>query len=222
MTIAVIDGDLVAFRCAASCEEEDEDFIVKARCDSFIDEIITATGATSYEVWLSGSNNFRKEVYPEYKANRVDSYRPKWEKVAKDFLREQHNARTIDGAEADDALGYRTVELGEDAVCVTNDKDNKQTPGLHYDPAKKVLFRATEEDGFRFFCYQLLVGDPVDNLKGVVGIGPKKAEKILQDHDPEEWLTIIEDMYPCSEAFEQAAKCTWIWRKEGDIWQREK
>ena len=47
MTIAVIDGDLVAFRCAASCEEEDEDFIVKARCDSFIDDIITATVATA-------------------------------------------------------------------------------------------------------------------------------------------------------------------------------
>jgi 5'-3' exonuclease len=121
-------------------------------------------------------------------------------------------------------------------ICVTNDKDNKQTIGEHYDPVKKEAFYVTQEEADRWFYYQLLVGDTVDNLKGVVGIGKKKAAKLLQQAEEQyqEYLEIggepnslnsfyhatVEDLYSCEEEFEQAAKCTWIWRKRGDIWQR--
>lgn len=211
---ALIDGDLVAFRCAASAEGESEAWIACSRADSFIDEILAATGCTEYEVWLSGSNNFRYLVYPEYKANRIGGYRPKWEKEVKDYLKITHNAQTIEGAEADDALGSRQTE---DTIIVTNDKDLKMIKGQHYDPVKKLLFTVSPEEATRWFYYQCLVGDRVDNLFGVVGIGPKKAAAILDAcSNEEEMFQAVMGLYSCEEEFLMQAKCLYIWHKEND------
>lgn len=213
---ALIDGDLVAFRCAASAEGESEAWIACARAEAFIDEIIAACGATEYEVWLSGANNFRYKVYPEYKANRQGGYRPKWEKEVKEFLKTTHNAQTIDNAEADDALGARQVSDGS-TIIVTNDKDLKQIKGLHYDPVKKVLFTITPEEATYWFYYQMLIGDPVDNIKGVQGIGPKKATAILANCNSEkEMKQAVLDCYSCEEEYLLNAKCLWIFHKEDD------
>lgn len=232
MTIALIDGDMVSFRCAISAEGETEAFIPLARVDSFIDEVVAATGCSSYEIWLSGNNNFRYNVYPEYKANRIGAPRPKWEPETKDYLKRIHNAQVLDGAEADDALGYRAYELGDDAIVVTNDKDLKQIAGKHYDPVKKLLFEVTPLEGARFFYYQMLVGDTVDNIKGVAGIGPVKANRLLdevENHYQEEgsddlikeWHNAVMNMYSSEEEFEMNAKCLWIWRKLQGTWNNE-
>ena len=52
-------------------------------------------------------------------------------------------------------------------------------PGHHYNPTKKEKYWISEEEGIRNFYKQILTGDTVDNIKGLKGIGPKKAEKIL-------------------------------------------
>lgn len=210
---------MVAFRCSASAEGESEAWIATSRVDSFIDEILAATGCSEYEVWLSGDNNFRYDVYPEYKANRVGGYRPKWEKESKAYLKLVHNAQTIDGAEADDALGYRAYEIGPEAVVVTNDKDLKMIEGNHYDPVKKLLWSITAEEAIYWFYYQCLIGDPTDNIKGVPGIGPKNAERILRGCTTEEEMKqAVLDHYSCEEEFLMNAQCLWIWRKKGDIY----
>jgi 5'-3' exonuclease len=218
--IALIDGDMVSFRCAASAEGESEAFIARARVDSFIDEILAAIGCSEYEVWLSGDNNFRYNVYPEYKANRVGGYRPKWESETLDHLKTVHNAQTIQGAEADDALGYRAYEIGPNAVVVTNDKDLKMIEGTHYDPVKKLLWTISPEEANRWFYYQCLIGDPTDNIKGVPGIGPKNAERILSScQTEEEMLQAVMNEYSCEEEFLMNAQCLWIFRKEGDVYK---
>jgi DNA polymerase-1 len=205
---------MVAFRVAASAEGEDEPWVACARADSFIDEIIIAAAADEYEVWLSGSNNFRYGVYPEYKANRKGGYRPKWEVETKDYLKRVHNAQTIEEAEADDALGARQTE---DTVIVTNDKDLKMIKGLHYDPVKKLLWSITPEEATRWFYYQMLVGDPVDNIKGVSGIGPVKANRILDScASEEEMFQAVMDNYSSEEEYLMNARCLWIWHKEND------
>ena len=210
----------MAFRVAASAEGELESWPAAARADSFIDEIVTACGCSEYEVWLSGNNNFRYQVYPEYKANRQGGYRPKWEKETKQHLIELHNAQTIHNAEADDALGARQDQAGLSTIIVTNDKDLKQIAGLHYDPVKKLLFTITPEEATRWFYYQMLVGDPVDNIKGVVGIGPKKATAILDlCTSEEEMKQAVLDCYSCEEEYLLNAKCLWIWHKDNDIYE---
>ena len=70
--IALIDMDLVCFRCAASAEEDDLGIAIY-RMNELLDQILEKTGATEYRAFLTGEDNFRKQIYPEYKANRTQT-----------------------------------------------------------------------------------------------------------------------------------------------------
>lgn len=215
--LALIDGDIVCFRAAFSAEDESEPFIACARASTMVEEIIAATGASEYRVFLSGQDNFRYRVYPEYKANRLDAKRPKWEQQVKTFLELDWNAEWSKGCEADDLLGmYQT----DNTVICTIDKDLDNVPGLHYNFVKKELYNVTTEESTRNFYYQLLVGDTADGIKGVPGIGPKKASRILDSCESErEMFTACREAYGNDDELEMNAKVLWIWHKEGDIWE---
>lgn len=216
--LALIDGDIITFRSAASAEKDDE-WIARARCDEMIDDILQAVGATHYEIWISGANNFRYTVYPEYKANRIGAYRPKWELHIKDHLVQNWQALVSDGCEADDMMGVRQCETEESIIC-TIDKDLWQIPGLKYNFVKKEMSNVTEAEGLRFFYYQMLVGDPTDNLKGVPGIGPKKATAALAGLESEaELFEKVRDYYNNDEYMEIMGKCLWIWRERNGTWK---
>lgn len=111
----LIDGDICTFRAAFSAEDEEEAYIACGRVNQMIDEMLAATGATEYEVWLTGENNFRYRVFPEYKANRLNAKRPKWEKKVRAYLISHWEANVTDGCEADDMLGVRQMELMKNA-----------------------------------------------------------------------------------------------------------
>ncbi len=107
--------------------------------------------------------------------------------------------KEIDEWEADDLIHDRAIELGQNGcIVISIDKDLKQIPGIHFDfyrkPSKEVdqlgqriqnemkgLKIVTESEAAYNFWYQMLVGDGSDNVKGIKGIGPKRAEKILYD-----------------------------------------
>jgi ribosomal protein S28E/S33 len=61
------------------------------------------------------------------------------------------------------------------------DKDLNQFRGWHYNYRKKEKYFVTELEGLTAFYTQILTGDRTDNIIGIKGIGPVKAEKILQD-----------------------------------------
>lgn len=216
---AIIDGDIVTFRAAFSAEEEIEDWVCKARTDDVVNGILQSTGADEHEVWLSGPNNFRYGVYPEYKANRLKQPRPKWEQVVKQYLVDVWGAKYSDGCEADDMMGISQCSQKNTIIC-TIDKDLNMIPGLHYNFVRGEQYHVTEEEGMKYFFYQLIVGDPTDNIKGVVGAGKKKAQHVLERNDSlEDIFQEIKDMYSCDEELEMNAACLWIWRKENDQWR---
>lgn len=209
----LIDGDILVFRSAFSAEDEEEPFIACARANTMIQEMCAETGASDYEVWLSGPKNFRYDIYPEYKANRIKSKRPKWELCVKQYLIIDHNANWSDGCEADDMLGVRQYQL-KDSCIATIDKDLKQIKGNHYNFVTKQAFVVTAEEADRFFYYQMLTGDPTDNIKGVYNIGPKKADRILSES--EDILQTLRDLYSCDEEMLMNADVLYIWREIGD------
>lgn len=133
------------------------------------------TKCREYTIYLSGPNNFRFKVDPEYKANRKDMEKPYHYNNITQYLVEVHEAETTDGYEADDALAMAQTE---DTIIASIDKDLNQIPGWHYDIVKENLYYVDERDAEISFLKQLLTGDRTDNVSGIRGIGPVKADKL--------------------------------------------
>ena len=110
---ALIDADLVAFRCAFSCDDDADPTFVTDKVDFSMEQIIMQANATKYEAFLTGKGNFRKKINPEYKANRKDKAPPKWLQTCRDRLTDHWKAEVCTGYEADDALGMnQTTKIG--------------------------------------------------------------------------------------------------------------
>ena len=167
---ALIDADLVAFRCAASAETEDTD-IALIRAHKLMEDILADVGASSYRAFLTGTGNFRKTLTTEYKANRKDKALPVHLAACREFLVTQWKAEIVDGYEADDALGM--YQRPEGTIICSLDKDLKQVPGHHYNWVKKEFSTITHDQGLLSFFTSVLVGDRADNIFGVEGIGPE-------------------------------------------------
>lgn len=227
--IALIDADLVAFRCAASAENDGE-HIAYLRADKLMQDIITQTDADQYVAYLSGKENFRKEINPQYKANRKDMVLPTFLNQTREFLKNEWNVIVTEGYEADDALGCAQTE--ETVIC-SLDKDMLMIPGKHFSWAisgpgwtKDPIFRDVSYiDGIKHFYKQMLIGDVADNIKGVDGVGKVKAAKLI-DHlaTEEEMFKVVFDLYTepagsTDERFWTNANCLWIWRNMGEMFE---
>lgn len=214
---ALIDADIVAYRAACSAEEDDL-WIACARADQMMQDIIADTGATSYEAYLTGKGNFRRELTETYKANRPDD-RPKHWQGVREFLITNHKAVVCNGFEADDQLGVDQDKTHGSTVICSIDKDLLQIPGKHYNFVKKVFQEITHDEGLKRLYIQSLVGDRSDNIAGIAGIGPVKAEKAIGGLLPEEYYEACRSIYNDDERFHLNMKLLYIWQKPNDQWE---
>ena len=229
--IACIDGDIVAYRCAAVNENADLGLAIW-QTDQLLTRILDDVNADDWKVYLSGENNFRYGIFPEYKANRRDQVKPKHLEGIREYLVTDWNATIVDGYEADDALGIALTNI-PDTMCCSIDKDLLQVPGGHYNFVQRTVQTILENEGWKNFYTQLLVGDPTDNIKGCPGIGKVKAEKALRD-----CLTPRQLYERCVELYKVAygdeinegvprwekelnlnAQLLYVLRSEGDSWK---
>ena len=221
---ALIDHDLVVFRCAASAENDSLNIAIH-RVEALLDELLTKTGADSYRAFLSGKSNFRKTIYPEYKANRT-APKPVHLEALREYALEKQNAELApDTLEADDALG---INQTDDTMIVSLDKDLLMVPGKHFSweingkgwnkPDK--FFTQDVIGGMRLFFEQCLKGDTADNIKGIEKIGNKRAKALLADCVTEqEMFDTVRDAYSNDEEFIMNASVLWIMQHEEDIWK---
>lgn len=179
MTIALIDGDIGVYRIGFSTEDVEARFAF-ARMREMIEGITEAVGADSYELYLSPSQTFRHRLATRapYKGNRKDQRKPVHYEALRDYMVLNLRAVIASDEEADDRLGVRGTELGDEGVICTIDKDLDQVPGLHYNFVQHRLYTVTPEKAEFYFYRQLLTGDRVDNI-----LGPgltSGAEKLLK------------------------------------------
>ncbi len=168
-----------------------------------------AEGPTHLAVILDASSkSFRNDIYDQYKANRP----PPPEDLVPQFplIRDATRAFSLPcieeiGLEADDLIASyarAATRRGWDVTIVSSDKDLMQLVGKCAEP----------EDGHEGGCIDMLdtmknqridipeviekfgvgpdlvgdvlalMGDSVDNVPGIFGIGPKTATKLIQDH----------------------------------------
>lgn len=241
MTTALIDGDILCYSVGFAKEEESEDKAL-VEMDSKLDEITFNCGASESIIYLSGSNNFRKKLFPSYKAHRKQP-KPKHFQALRNYLIKVELAEVAEGQEADDLLGINQNKVGEfdfrlddrvaevkyDTIICSLDKDLLQVPGWHYNWRKDEAFEVTEAEGLHNFYRQLLTGDSADNIPGIYGIGPKKADDALAECGTiEQYNKVVLDSYLkyfdyCTEEevlkhINIIGKLLYIRRKEGEEW----
>jgi 5'-3' exonuclease len=213
---ALIDADIVAYRVACTCQEDDAQDFVFARAEDLVDSILVNTEADEYRLFLTGKDNFRYTIYPEYKAHRPKE-KPFWLEACRQYLIATFNAEVIDGQEADDAMG---INQNGDTIICSIDKDLLMIPGRHYNFVKDEFINVTEEEAIKHFYMQCLTGDRADNIKGIEKVGPKKAEKILAGCVTEKQMfDAVREAYSNDEEFIMNGRVLWIRRKENENWK---
>jgi len=137
---------------------------------------------------------FRHEMYGDYKANRPPM--PDELAIQIPYIKEVVSGLNIaiiekQGFEADDLIGTMAriaQDQGYDSVMVTGDKDFMQLvndSAVIWDPMKEtVIDTAFIKDKLNIIPEQVidmlgLSGDASDNVPGVPGIGPKTAQKLI-------------------------------------------
>jgi DNA polymerase I len=146
---------------------------------------------------------FRDAIYPEYKAQRnpmPDDLRSQIAPIHEVVRLMGWPVLDVPGVEADDVIGTLAVTAarqGIDVIISSGDKDLAQLVNEHITiidtMSGKVRDLAGVEAEFGvparlMLDYQMLVGDQVDNVPGVQGVGPKTAVKLLHEYGSVEAL----------------------------------
>lgn len=150
---------------------------------------------------------YREEVatVKPYKGTRK-TYKPFHYKNVTAYLMGTYECVVSNGLEADDLMAvaqcgeddlFRGLIGNIDTVICSRDKDLRMVPGWHFgwECGKQPSFGPELVDnrgwlkdvngtikgvGLKFFFYQMLIGDTVDNIPGCPKVGPVKALKLLE------------------------------------------
>ncbi len=154
-----------------------------------------------------GGSVARREVFPEYKANRKET--PEAIKIAVPYIHTILDAMNIPiievaGFEADDLIGTLSVQAdnaGYSVFMVTPDKDFAQLVtenvfmyrpkfGGGYETwgVDEVKAKFEIQDPKQVIDYLGMMGDSVDNIPGLPGVGDKTAKKFLAQYGSMESL----------------------------------
>ena len=144
----------------------------------------------------AGGPTFRNKIDPEYKANRVEVPKdliPQFD-AFDDMLQSLGiNGTRRNGYEADDIIASYVRKYGNscDITIFTADKDLMQLVSENVkilNLSNNNIFTVKEvEEKYgikpsQISDYLSIVGDSADNIKGIPGVGPKTAVKLLNEY----------------------------------------
>ncbi|MDN3521227.1 DNA polymerase I [Halomonas ramblicola] len=149
-------------------------------------------------VFDAPGKTFRDELFEEYKAQRPpmpDDLRDQVEPLHACVEALGLPLLCIEGVEADDVIGTlarHATQAGRDAVISTGDKDMAQLVNDHITLVNTMKDETLDVAGVqakfglppeRIIDFLALMGDKVDNIPGVPGVGEKTALGLLQGMD---------------------------------------
>jgi DNA polymerase-1 len=163
-------------------------------------------------IFDAGSQTFRNRMYDQYKAHRPEppeELRPQFALIREATRAFGLPSIELDDWEADDLIASyakAVVDAGGEAIIVSSDKDLMQLlrPGVTMlDPMKNIPIGLPEVEAKfgvtpdKVVEVQALIGDSVDNVPGVPGIGPKGAAQLIAEYGTlEAVLAAAPDMKP--------------------------
>jgi len=148
-------------------------------------------------IFDSARKNFRNEIYPDYKGNRMeapDDLIPQFEYIRKSVLAFNLPSVELLNYEADDLIATYSEQVlkeGGKVTIVSSDKDLMQLYRKDiriYDPMKnKFISNEDVEKKFgvlpnKVIDVQALAGDSSDNVPGVPGVGVKTAAELINKY----------------------------------------
>jgi DNA polymerase I len=144
-----------------------------------------------------GKDVHRKEIFPEYKANRAKQpadFHPQEQRIIRMVQDAGVPLFGVPGFEADDliaTMARRLCEQDYQVILVSRDKDLRQliNPCTSMYDVQNDLFidaRTMEREcGYapaQAVDIQTLTGDPTDNVPGIPGVGEKTAAKLVRKY----------------------------------------
>jgi 5'-3' exonuclease len=194
--IPLIDGGIL-YQLTVVLDNVQDKKEVKAKIENYFNDNIFSriTGFEGrYMLILDSKKNFRKEKYADYKANRDNRELPKWLHYAKELVKPY--AVEFESLEADDGIAlvhtyneylFNKGHIDYRTCIVSGDKDLIQLGGHIFRPSRKYkgIEKANtfafieEEQANRYFWLQMIMGDSVDNIKGIVGLGEKGGDDMF-------------------------------------------
>lgn len=193
--IALIDGDIVCYQAASLADGKDP-FDDTPRRDMNlddvwnqvllnIDDLLTASNCEAYMLILSPDDrsNFRRTVYPFYKANREPTAKPTlyWPLIEK--CREHLQTFSLGQMEGDDIMGILHTDNPDDSLIISSDKDMLTIPGRVYNPRRQEMRDISVNEANYNWLTQTLTGDSTDGYGGCPRIGKVKAARSLLPPD---------------------------------------
>ena len=168
-------------------------------CDEEMEDIITGSFCDKYLTAVKGDDNFRKEIYPDYKGHRTRSQetQDRLDHLV-DYVVDKWGAFRAHGQEADDLVVQwreKVLAKGNLPIICSNDKDLLTVPGTHYRTKERCLYYQDHDGAESFFNLQLIMGDPTDKIPGIPGLGPVKASKLLEGVPISQQRQLVLDLY---------------------------
>ena len=198
-----VDADSIIYRIALKT-----DISLKQAMEYYdraIEDIEWSTCSGKVFVALKGTGNFRYDIADDYKAKRklepdADDPNPELTKRRRELNEYAYSLGHFksDNCEADDVVSIwaqQALDAGEHFVIAHIDKDIDMVEGWHYNFTKETLYQICKDQGFRKMCIQMLTGDSTDNIQGLVGVGPKTAEKLLKDIPKAGMIQVVKDIW---------------------------
>lgn len=197
----LVDADFFMYRAANTAEDELAfDFETTLVVGDFhkgkqiftqsINDLKTKFDSDKVLLTFTDSKNFRKDVDPTYKGNRVKR-KPCGYKKLKNWAMKEWPSVMKPGLEADDVMGILATNGSLDNfILISPDKDMGQIPCRIYD--LKNEYTQEPEAAHRLLYQQCLTGDSTDGYSGCTGIGPKRALAILSKvKDANYWPAVV-------------------------------
>lgn len=224
----LIDADSLCYKAGFVVNEPGQEDLACWQLDGLVERILEVTKPSTYQLYITGSNNFRYQIYPAYKGNRVDMVRPLHLQVMREHLITKWAAAISDGNEADDEVGIAAYGSEDEEVLLAHiDKDLDMLEGRHYNYNKEEFYEISSHQALCNFYMQLIQGDKGDNIPGYDGkFRPKLPQKLYGIRDavynasgPEEMFDLIAGYYSYDyPRMDLHARLLWIERKREDEW----
>ena len=170
-----------------------------------VESLAKSYNAGQIIILADGGSFYRKEIFPEYKANRKEKYADQTEQEAKEFemfmaefsntltlLKEKYPVFQFKGVEADDIAAYIVKEFDyDDCWLISSDKDwdllisDKVSRFSTVTRKETTVHNWDEHYDFEipdYITFKCLTGDKGDNVPGIPGIGPKRAVQLMEQY----------------------------------------